>query len=267
MRGDMTAAAFPATPPAATDHTLLVQGVSKSFSRPDGSEVRALDHVDLVVRDGSVTCIIGASGCGKSTLLRIVAGLEPQFGGTVLLGGRPLKGPGLDRGIVFQDHRLVPWMTVEANIAFSLHRLPKAEQRRVVTEKLKLVGLEGFGRSYPHQLSGGMAQRVAIARALAHQPDLLLLDEPFGALDALTRLQMQDEVLRIRHTDNLTTVLITHDIEEAIYLADEIVVFSDRPGRVRARFTVELPHPRDRGDPAFARLRHELHAQFFHHRN
>ncbi len=250
---------------AHADHSLVVRGVSKSYLRPDGAEVRALDHIDLVVPDGSVTCIIGASGCGKSTLLRIIAGLEADFSGAVQLGGRPLKGPGLDRGIVFQDHRLVPWMTVERNIAFGLHRLSAADKRRVIAEKLRLVDLEGFRDAYPQQLSGGMAQRVAIARALAHQPELLLLDEPFGALDALTRLQMQDEVLRIRETEHLTTVLITHDIEEAIYLGDEIVVLSSRPGHVRARFQVDLPHPRDRGSAEFARLRHELHDQFFRH--
>ena len=243
----------------ASDWEVSLEKVSKTFRREHAEPVHALADIDLLVPGQSATCIVGASGCGKSTLLRIIAGLEPDHQGTVTLGGRPIMGPGLDRGVVFQDHRLVPWMTVEKNIAFGLHRLGKDRRSQVVDEKLALIGLSAFKNAYPSQLSGGMAQRVAMARALAHRPKVLLLDEPFGALDALTRLQMQDEVIKIREVEKITTILVTHDIEEAIYLGDQVVVLSSAPGRVRAKFPIALRRPRNRTSPEFGSLRQEIY--------
>jgi sulfonate transport system ATP-binding protein len=240
---------------------LRVEHLSKTYRSADGRETHALSDISLSVPDGSVCCIIGTSGCGKSTLLRIIAGLDLEYEGTVTLAGRPVVGPGLDRGVVFQDHRLVPWMTVEANIEFGLHSMNKSEQRQKVSDKLGLVGLSDFRKSYPSQLSGGMAQRVAIARALAHNPSVLLLDEPFGALDALTKILMQEELMRIRAVERLTTVLVTHDIEEAIFLGDQIVVLSSRPGKVRATREIDLPRPRERTSARFGELRHSLHRE------
>jgi sulfonate transport system ATP-binding protein len=267
----MTAMLFSSDPLAATereggsDWEVSLEKVSKTYQREHAEPMHALADIDLLVPGQSATCIVGASGCGKSTMLRIIAGLEQEYQGTVTLGGRPIMGPGLDRGVVFQDHRLVPWMTVEKNIAFGLHRLSKDQRNQVVDDKLALIGLSAFKCAYPSQLSGGMAQRVAIARALAHRPKLLLLDEPFGALDALTRLQMQDEVIKIREVEKITTILVTHDIEEAIYLGDQVVVLSNAPGRVRATFPIALRRPRNRTSPEFGALRHEIYQQLVGH--
>ncbi|KAA0970362.1 ABC transporter ATP-binding protein [Aureimonas fodinaquatilis] len=244
---------------------VTVRNVSKFFKSPQGSIVHALDNITLDFPAGSVTAIVGASGCGKSTLLRIIAGLETEHTGTASLDGAEITGPGLDRGIVFQDHRLLPWMTVEDNVALALHNLGARERNRVVEEKLSLVGLSGFKKSYPSQLSGGMAQRVAIARALAQKPKLLLLDEPFGALDAITRLEMQDELLAVQKHEGVTTILVTHDIEEALYLGDRIAVLSSRPGRLKALIDVNLSRPRSRGNADFAEMRLSLYEQFFRH--
>jgi sulfonate transport system ATP-binding protein len=245
--------------------SVSIENVSKAFTRSTGEAVQALSDISLEVRAGEVLCVLGASGCGKSTLLRIVAGLERPDSGRVATGGTPVDGAGLERGFVFQDHRLVPWMTVRDNIELGLHRLSGDARRKAAEAKLKLVGLTGSGDAYPSQLSGGMAQRVAIARALAHQPRVLLLDEPFGALDAITRMQLQDELLHVRASEHITTILVTHDIEEALYLGDRIVVLSSRPGRVRTILPVSLPRPRDRADPAFGKLRTTLYEQFFQH--
>jgi sulfonate transport system ATP-binding protein len=243
--------------------TLDIDGLSKRFDLPDGRCVEALDNIGLTIHEGSFTCIVGASGCGKSTLLRIIAGLELEYQGRIRLRGAPIRGPGRDRGYVFQEHRLLPWLTVEANVALGLHHLPPGDRRRRALDNIDLVGLGGFAGALPSQLSGGMAQRVAIARALANQPNLLLLDEPFGALDALTRIQMHEEMLRIRAHDSTTVVMVTHDIEEAVYLGDEVVVLSARPGRIQARFPVPLPRPRDRSSPDFVMLRRDIFRQFF----
>ncbi len=210
-------------------------GLSKTFTDARGKPVEALKDIHLTFPDGGVTCIVGASGCGKSTLLRIVAGLDPVYEGTVQLGGQPILRPGLDRGIVFQDHRLVPWMTVRENVALALHRLAPRAREAIVREKLALVGLEGFAHTYPAQLSGGMAQRVAIARALAHQPGVLLMDEPFGALDPLTRDALGDDYRALHDKLGLTTVMITHDMTEAILLADRVAVM--RFGKLLAQGT------------------------------
>ncbi|WP_225590314.1 ABC transporter ATP-binding protein [Achromobacter sp. ACM02] len=239
--------------------------VSKQYLGPHGQHVAALVNIDLVFPEGSITCVVGTSGCGKSTLLRILAGLDGDHGGSVTLGAQTFSGPSLQRGVVFQDHRLLPWMTIAENVALGLHRKTAQRRREIVDQKLELVGLLAFRDTYPAQLSGGMAQRVAIARALAHEPRVLLLDEPFGALDTITRLQMQDELLRIREKERVTTVLITHDIEEAVYLGDRIAVLSSRPGTVRAVVDVELHHPRKRTSASFAALRQSLYEQFLQH--
>jgi len=191
------------------------------------------------------------------------AGNFGKIGGFASLGGRPIHRPGQDRGVVFQEHRLLPWLTVEQNIRFGLSRLPEAEKADRTRQQLELVGLSGFAKAYPNQLSGGMAQRVAIARALASQPKTLLLDEPFGALDALTKIQMQNEVLRIWQAERTTMVLVTHDIDEAIFLADQILVLSSRPGRVKSLYPISLPRPRDRSSPDFMALRKSIFREFF----
>lgn len=247
----------------ATTTPLAVHNLSVTYPLADGTALQALQGIDLNFVDGGVTCILGASGCGKSTLLRTLAGLEATYSGSASLDGAPITQPGLDRGLVFQDHRLVPWMTVEQNIALSLHRLAPEQRARRIQEKLALVGLQAFAGAYPASLSGGMAQRVAIARALAHEPRVLLLDEPFAALDAMTRLQLQDELLTICQRTRITAVLVTHDIEEALYLGDRIAVLSSRPGRVISTLEVDLPRPRDRAHADFAALRLSIYQRFF----
>lgn len=250
---------------SASSPDILIQDVSKTFQSPKQGTTKALENIDLYFPPASVTSIVGASGCGKSTLLRILAGLETEYDGNVLIDGSRVSGPSLEYGIVFQDHRLLPWLTVEKNIDLALHRLSAQARRDVIKEKLELVGLSNFAKALPAQLSGGMAQRVAIARTLAHQPKVLLMDEPFGALDAITRLQLQDELLRIREQLQMTTVLVTHDIEEAIYLGDRVVVLSSRPGKVKAVIDIDLPRPRKRGDSQFAKLKASLYEDFFSH--
>lgn len=246
----------------ATPEPLRIGPLSKSFILPTGA-VQALDNIQLDIPAGRFISIVGASGCGKSTLLRIIAGLETQYDGDVTLGERRISGPGLDRGVIFQEHRLLPWLTVEANIAFGLKNLPKEAVRERVYQHLELVGLTGFADAYPHQLSGGMAQRVAIARALANKPQLLLLDEPFGALDAMTKIQLQQEILRIWQVEKTTMILVTHDIDEAIYLGDEVVVMSSRPGTIKKILPVRMSRPRDRSSPDFAALRKVVYREFF----
>jgi sulfonate transport system ATP-binding protein len=241
---------------------LKIHGLSKTFHAGRRS-VKVLRDVSLNVEAGSILCIVGKSGCGKSTLLRIIAGLETVYEGSVLLAGHPLKGPGRDRGVVFQEPRLLPWLNVEGNIAFALKGLSKFEARRRVFKYLKRVGLVKSARQYPHQLSGGMAQRVAIARALVNQPQILLLDEPFGALDALTRIQMQQEILRLWEVEKTTMIMVTHDIDEAIYLGDQIFVMSSGPDTIKKKLHVNLARPRDRASPEFMALRKEILADFF----
>jgi sulfonate transport system ATP-binding protein len=239
--------------------TLSVVDLHKSFVH-ERAHVPVLSGIRFEVRPGELVCILGASGCGKSTLLRIVAGLETPDAGAVSLGGEPLRGPGLDRGLVFQEPRLFPWLDVAQNVAFGLSERDEAGPARAarVAVHLRLVRLSGFERAYPHQLSGGMAQRAALARALINRPELLLLDEPFGALDALTRAEMQDELLRVRTRERFTALLVTHDIEEAAYLADRVIVMSPRPAHVSGICEIALPHPRDRNSAAFGRARAEI---------
>ncbi len=241
---------------------LVIEKLSKVF-HVQGTEIQALQDINLTIPKGEFLIIVGSSGCGKSTLLRIVAGIENGYGGTVRLGNKAISGPGLDRGMMFQEHRLLPWLTVEQNIAFGLNGRSEDEKIRLIREHLELVGLSGFANAYSHQLSGGMAQRVAIARAIVNRPKVLLLDEPFGALDALTRIQMQQEVLRIWEAERTTMILVTHDIDEAVYLGDRIVVMSSRPGTVRKIVPVALPRPRDRSSYDFVQIRKLIYAEFF----
>ncbi|WP_263263300.1 ABC transporter ATP-binding protein [Pseudomonas sp. RIT-PI-S] len=233
--------------------------VGKHFA-VEGGELEAIRDFNLEIADGEFIAIVGASGCGKSTLLRLLVGLDPAYHGQILVDGKAAKGVGGDRGIVFQEHRLFPWLTAAENVALGLATSPlsPAQRQQRVSDFLGLVGLADFAQAYPHQLSGGMSQRVAIARGLVASPRILLLDEPFGALDALTRQQMQDELLRIRARAQVTTLLVTHDVEEAIYLADRVVVMEPRPGRIKRIVEVTLPHPRLRNGLAFQQLRDEL---------
>ncbi|SDS34038.1 sulfonate transport system ATP-binding protein [Pseudomonas asplenii] len=233
--------------------------VGKSFD-VDGAELQAIDNFSLDIAEGEFVAIVGSSGCGKSTLLRLLIGLDTTFQGEIRVDGRAIDGIGSERGIVFQEHRLFPWLTVEENIGLGLvnETLGNNERQQRIKDFIQLVGLTDFARAYPHQLSGGMAQRVAIARGLVTSPRILLLDEPFGALDALTRQQMQDELLAIRERAQITTLLVTHDVDEAIFLADRVVVMEPRPGRIKQVVEIALPHPRQRSGFDFHRLREEL---------
>ncbi|MCY1340834.1 Aliphatic sulfonates import ATP-binding protein SsuB [compost metagenome] len=239
--------------------TLEIRDLSKSY-RIDGRPLPVLERINLGVLPGEFVSIVGASGCGKSSLLRLVVGLESEYDGQILLDGVPIAGTSLERGIVFQDHRLFPWKTVEQNIALALknQRLDKREKAALIAEHLALVGLTGFEQAYPHQLSGGMAQRAAIARALVTRPKVLLLDEPFGALDALTRLHLQRELQRIWVQQRSTMIMVTHDVEEALFLSDRVIVMDPRPGRIRHEVRVDLPHPRERNSPRLQQLKDEL---------
>jgi NitT/TauT family transport system ATP-binding protein len=242
---------------------LAIENVSKTFNAKRGSTVQgtlALTDVSLTVDDGEFVVIIGSSGCGKSTLLRLIDGLIAPSEGTVTIHGREVTGPGPDRGVVFQHANLLAWRTVRANIEFGLECLgiDKTERRRRATQYLEMVGLTPFENHYPAQLSGGMQQRVGLARAFAVEPEILLMDEPFGALDAQTRLIMQTELERIWSSNRRTAILITHDMEEALFLADRIVVMSSHPGRVSRIIDVPFARPRRdavRGDPRFAEMK------------
>ncbi len=246
---------------AAEGSTLRVVEVSKGFppSDGDGAAVPALDRVSLDVAAGELISIVGPSGCGKSTLLRLIAGLDAPSAGELWVGSESITSPSAERGLVFQDPNLFPWLTVRRNVqAGLLARGVLREKEQEVGEFVRLVGLEAFADAFPHHLSGGMAQRVALARALINHPKVLLLDEPLGALDAFTRMKMQDEVLRLWESRLTTMLLVTHDIDEAIYMSDRIVIMSPRPGRVERVISVTLPRPRQRSGEAFLHLRGEI---------
>jgi sulfonate transport system ATP-binding protein len=232
---------------------------SKSFV-VDGTVIEALRDVSLRVEPGTFVSLVGPSGCGKSTLLRMIAGLEAADSGEIKVGGWPVRGPGLDRGMVFQDHRLFPWLTVERNILLSLRRTSYSHTQKleIVRDLIALVGLTGFEQARPYQLSGGMSQRAAIARALAPRPDILLLDEPFGALDSLTRTHLQAEFQRIGDHEGITMLMVTHDVEEAVFLSDRVVVIEPRPGRIRRSRDIPIEKPRRRSDAAFIALKEEI---------
>jgi ABC-type nitrate/sulfonate/bicarbonate transport system ATPase subunit len=255
-RESLRARSAPADEPSA----LRLRGVDKGYEL-GGARVEVLRGIDLEVSPREIVAIVGGSGSGKSTLLRVIAGLEARDRGSIDVGGRVVNGPERDCGMVFQEHRLFPWMNVAENVAFGVAELPPEERRRSVAEHIALVGLDGFEGAYPSQLSGGMSQRVALARALAPRPRVLLLDEPFASLDALTKVRMQHELLRIWSAEQATLLLVTHDVEEAVYLASRVVVLAGRPARVRRIIEVELERPRERTSAAFAELRREVLAE------
>lgn len=242
--------------------TLSIQNVNKSFT-VDGQKVDVLKDINLEVQEGEFIAIVGHSGCGKSTLLKIIAGLEKNDTGLVTVDGKEVNGPGMDRGMIFQEHRLFPWMRIEKNVQLGLKGLSKEEKTKLSNQYLELVKLSEFKKAYPSQLSGGMSQRAAIARSLVSQPEVLLLDEPFGALDALTKIELQEELLKIRERFHNTMLMVTHDIEEAVYLADRIVVMSARPGRIKDVIKVELGTYRDRGGSDFAHYKKKIFDYFF----
>ena len=234
-----------------------VKGLNKIFG-----DVQALDNINLEVGTGEFLSIIGVSGCGKSTLIRIIGGLEQASEGEVTVNGEKVKKPSKKIGFVFQDHRLLPWLTASENIKLALDKKEK-DQQKIAEKYLALVGLEKFADSYPKQLSGGMAQRVAIARALANQPDILLLDEPFGALDAMTRIKMQQELRKIWEKERITMILITHDIDEAVFLGQRVVVMSSRPGRIKKIVPVGDACHYQRTGTEFAATKDRIYQEFF----
>ena len=229
-----------------------VEGIGKRFEGTNGP-VQALEGVTFDVADGEFVCIVGPSGCGKTTLFRIIAGLEPATTGRVVLDGDRVDGPSTDLGLVFQEYHLFPWRTVAGNVGFGLERdgVATTERERRVRELLELVSLDGFADTYPRDLSGGMKQRVALARALAVDPGLLLMDEPFGAVDAQTKKLLQDELLDIWRETGKTILFVTHDVEEAVKLADRVVVMAKEPGRIREVIDVDVERPRERSDDGF----------------
>jgi NitT/TauT family transport system ATP-binding protein len=234
-----------------------VRGLSKAF-HTNGHEVRVLEDIDLDVRDGELVCILGPSGCGKSTLLNIVGGFLSASSGEVTIDGAPVRDPDPRRLFVFQERGVFPWLTVDGNIGFGISGLAPAEKAARIAHYVRLVGLEGFENAYPQELSGGMKQRVEVARALAVNPDVLYLDEPFGALDSITRLVMRGELLRIWEAEKKTILFVTHDIDESVQLADRVVVLSARPGSIRRIVDIDLPHPRDLSSPRYLALRDSI---------
>jgi ABC-type nitrate/sulfonate/bicarbonate transport system ATPase subunit len=242
------------------DGLIEISNVTKTFPQSGGAaDIVVLDDVRLEFKPGEFVSLIGPSGCGKSTLLRLIAGLIQADSGELTLDGELIDKPGFERGLVFQDPTLFSWMTIYENIAYGLRArgLYKAEKDKV-PEFIRLVGLDGFEKSYPHHLSGGMAQRAALARALINQPKVLLLDEPLGALDAFTRMSMQDEILKIWERKRMTTVMVTHDVDEAIYMASRVVVMSARPAKIEQTIDVRIGRPRRRDDGDFLSLRAQI---------
>jgi NitT/TauT family transport system ATP-binding protein/sulfonate transport system ATP-binding protein len=233
-----------------------VTGVARIYTDVYGNSLEALRDVCLTVGEGEFVSVIGSSGCGKTSLLRLIAGLDRPQSGTLTLNGKLIEKPSPERGYIFQQHGLFPWLTVEKNIAAGLKaRRVYNKYKDDVPKYLSLVGLEGFERSYPHQISGGMAQRATIARSLINRPAVLLLDEPMGALDNFTRADLQDKLLEIWKANGTTMILVTHDVDEAIYLSDRIVIMTPRPGKISEELRVNFPHPRHRGGVEFLNLR------------
>ncbi|MFF2483220.1 ABC transporter ATP-binding protein [Paenibacillus sp. NPDC058071] len=240
--------------------TLVIDGLNRIFSSPAG-DVAALSNIRLKVKKGEFITLIGPSGCDKSTLLKIVAGLDTGYTGTVLLNDEPINGPSIEKGFIFQEPRLFPWLSVEKNIAGNLS-LKKPEVRAKVDELIELVRLKGFEKSYPRELSGGMAQRVSIARALLRNPDVLLLDEPFGALDAFTRAHLQEVLLDIWQKNRTTMLFVTHDLDEAVFLGERVVIMNPRPGHIRSVLPIDLFYPRKRSSPSFQEWRRKVLNEF-----
>lgn len=238
-----------------------IEKLSKKYKNENGY-VDALVDINLNIKQGEYLSIIGSSGCGKSTLLKIIAGLETEYEGSAKFNGTDIIKPSRERGVIFQDHRLLPWMTVAENIRFSLPDNEK-DKEQLIKENIELVGLKGFENVYPKQLSGGMAQRGSIARALANRPKILLLDEPFGALDAITKINMQEEILKIWEREKITMIIVTHDIDEAIYLGNRAVVMSSRPGKIRNIQKIDLGVPRTRTGSVFNQYKDKIYKEFF----
>lgn len=236
---------------------VVIRGVNKTFRRREGDLV-VLQDVDLSVKPGEFVCLLGPSGCGKSTLLNIVGGFDAPTAGTVEIDGQPVHGPDPRRVFVFQEYGIFPWASVWDNVGLGLRKRPKDEQARIIRHYVDLVGLKGFEKTYPAELSGGMKQRVAVARALAVSPDIIFMDEPLGALDSLTRLQLRGELLRIWQQEKPTILFVTHDVDEALQVGERIVVMSPRPGRIAEIVEVGLSHPRDFGSPEYGRAKNRL---------
>jgi ABC-type nitrate/sulfonate/bicarbonate transport system ATPase subunit len=234
--------------------SLQVENVRMIFDR-DGKRTSVLDNINLTVGEGEFVCLLGPSGCGKSTLLNIMAGFLSPTHGEVKAGGEIVHGPDPRRIFVFQERGVFPWLTVEENIGFGIASLPRKEKEQRIIHYIQMVGLDGFEKTYPADLSGGMKQRLEVARALAVDPDMLLLDEPFGALDSITRLTMRRELLRIWEAERKTIIFVTHDIDEAVQLADRVVVMSARPATIQRIVTIDIPHPRDISSPRYLELR------------
>jgi NitT/TauT family transport system ATP-binding protein/sulfonate transport system ATP-binding protein len=244
--------------------TLEIKDLNKQY-QVQGASLSVLENISLSIKPGEFVSIVGSSGCGKSTLLKLLIGLEDQYQGEILLDGKRIVGTSLERGIVFQEHRLFPWLTVEQNIAIGLlnnTKLSADEKTKSIQEHIELVGLNDFAAAYPYQLSGGMSQRVAIARALVNRPEVLLLDEPFGALDAFTRVRLQNELQRIWEKEGITMILVTHDVEEAVYLGDRVVVMQPRPGRIKRIVDVNLSRERDRSSAEFTAIKEAVLREF-----
>jgi NitT/TauT family transport system ATP-binding protein len=241
---------------------LVLSGLGKTFGR-GAHKTEALRDINLTLADNEFVSLVGRSGCGKSTILAVVAGLQEHDTGSVLVDGEPVDGPGLDRGVVFQSYTLLPWLTARQNVEFALKAAGhgRVASRDIADEHLRLVKLTAFADAYPNQLSGGMKQRVAIARALSYRPKMLLMDEPFGALDALTRHQMQELLTRIWEEHRLTVLFVTHDVEEAVYISDRIVVMGIGPGHIKQSFPVDLPRPRQQemiGSDVFVAIQRQV---------
>ena len=242
------------SPGLQTKTKLRAEHINMVFAR-DGKSTSVLDDINLDVGDGEFVCLLGPSGCGKSTLLNAMAGFLAPTSGQITVDGEAVRGPDPRRIFVFQERGVFPWLTVEGNIGFGLFKLSRQERERRIAHYIKMVGLEGFEKTYPPELSGGMKQRLEVARALAVNPDMLFLDEPFGALDSITRLIMRGELLRIWGAERKTIIFVTHDIDEAVQLADRVVVMSARPATIQQIVTIDIPHPRDISSPRYLELR------------
>lgn len=242
---------------------LVIDHVKKVFQIKD-KDLEVLSDIDITIQAGEFISIVGTSGCGKSTLLRMIAGLETPTSGEIRIGGKKIEKPSVNVGMIFQESRLFPWLSVEKNIEFGIHEsLSQEEKDKLVCRHIELVGLQSFEKALPKQLSGGMQQRVSIARTLINNPSVLLLDEPFGALDALTRINMQNEILKIWQQEKNTMILITHDIDEAIFLSDRIFIMGKDPGEIKKTIKVEMARPRGRNSYDFMNIRKEIYKEFF----
>ena len=258
MLSSMLEPVVPLAPPGQARSKIAVRGLWMSFRRKEEAEVHVLEDINLDVRDGEFVCLVGPSGCGKSTLLNIAGGFFPATRGEIQVDNQPVLAPDPKRIFIFQENAVFPWLTVEQNVGFGVKRTTPRERRDLIEHYIEMVGLTGFGRAYPRELSGGMRQRVEIARALAAEPDVLFMDEPFGALDYLTRLRLRQELIQIWQREKRTVIFVTHDVEEAVQLADRVVVMGKRPARIRAIVPVDIERMRDLDDPACRMLRDEI---------